>query len=251
MARFNIKLKNMIIEICANSFASAKAAQIAGANRIELCTELSVGGLTPSHGLIEKVISELQIPTHVLIRPRSGNFTYSKEEFDIMLRNILFCKKMGCAGIVSGFLTTDYILDVEKTKLLIEAAEGMEFTFHRAFDWVENPLEEVKKLINLKVNRLLSSGQKPSAIEGISFLKELQNISKDKIEIMPGGGINFENALAFKQAGFTSIHLSATTKKQVLLNKPKVTMHSESFFEEGIVATSDVDKIRNIVQLFD
>lgn len=239
----------MIIEICANSFESAEVAQLAGANRIELCTELSVGGITPSHGLIEKVMSGLNIQTHVLIRPRSGNFTYSEEEFDIMLRDIAFCKKAGCAGIVSGFLTSENTIDSNKTKHLIEASTGMEFTFHRAFDWVENPIEELQKLIDLKVNRLLSSGQKPSAIEGISLLKELQNFSKGKIEIMPGGGINLENALNFKEAGFKSIHLSATSKKQVLSQKPKVSMHSEVFFEEGIVATSNKETIKKIKAL--
>ena len=239
----------MIIEICANSFESAKNAQLAGANRIELCTELSVGGLTPSHGLIEKVIAELNIPTHVLIRPRGGNFTYSEEEFDVMLRDIAFCKKLGCAGIVSGFLTSENEIDSLKTKQLIDASEGMEFTFHRAFDWVKNPLFEIQKLIDLKVKRLLSSGQKPTAIEGISLLKELQNLSKGRIEIMPGGGINIENALKFKLAGFESIHFSGTIKKQILQQKPKVSMHSEAFFEEGIVATSDKEKIQKIIQL--
>lgn len=239
----------MIVEICANSFESAQAAEIASANRIELCTELSVGGLTPSHGLIEKVVSELKIPTHVLIRPRSGNFTYSEEEFDVMLRDIAFCKKMGCAGIVSGFLTFENKIDFEKTKQLIAVSAGMEFIFHRAFDWVENPLEELQQLINLNVNRLLSSGQKSSAFEGISLLNELQNLSKDKIEIMPGGGINIENAFKFKEAGFKSIHLSATLKKQVLMQKPKVFMHGEAFFEEGIVATSNIETIQKIKAL--
>jgi copper homeostasis protein len=239
----------MIIEICANSFESAQAAQLAGANRIELCTELSVGGLTPSHGLIEKVISELNIPTHVLIRPRSGNFTYSNEEFDVMLRDIAFCKKLGCAGIVSGFLTSENKIDTEKTKQLIDASQGMEFTFHRAFDWVENPLEELQKLIDLKVNRLLSSGQKPTAIEGISLLKELQKSSKGQLEIMPGGGINLENAMKFQEANFKSIHFSATIKRQILNQKPKVSMHSEAFFEEGIIGTSSEETIQKIKQL--
>lgn len=239
----------MIIEICANSFESAHVAQLAGARRIELCTELSVGGLTPSHGLIEKVVSGLNIPTHVLIRPRSGNFTYSEEEFDVMLRDIAFCKKMGCAGIVSGFLTSKNKIDSNKTKQLIDASTGMEFTFHRAFDWVENPPSELQKLMDLKVNRLLSSGQKPTAIEGISLLKELQYLSKGKLEIMPGGGINMENALNFKEAGFKSIHLSATTKMQILNQKPKVSMHSDAFFEEGIVATSNKETIKKIKAL--
>lgn len=239
----------MIIEICANSFESAQAAQRAGADRIELCTELSVGGLTPSYGLIEKVVSELNIPVHVLIRPRSGNFTYSSAEFDVILRDIAFCKKMGCAGIVSGFLTSENKIDAERTKQLIVASEGMEFTFHRAFDWVESPIDELHKLIDLKITRLLSSGQKPTALEGISLLKEFQNLSKGKIEIMPGGGINLENALKFKQAGFSSIHFSATVKTQTLLQKPNVSMHSDIFFEEGIVATSNLETIQKIKKL--
>lgn len=239
----------MKVEICANSFASAKAAQDAGANRIELCTELSVGGLTPSHGLIEKVISELNIPVHVLIRPRSGNFTYSEEELDVMLKDIAFCKKMSCAGIVSGVLISEDKIDFERTKQLINASEGMEFTFHRAFDWVKDPFEELQKLIDLRINRLLSSGQKSIAIEGISLLKQLKNHSQGKIEIMPGSGINLENVLDFKSVGFDSIHLSATTKMQVISEKPKVSMHSEAFFEEGIVATSNKEIILKIIQL--
>ncbi|WP_310993356.1 copper homeostasis protein CutC [Aequorivita marina] len=238
----------MKIEICANSFASAKSAQDAGADRIELCTELSVGGLTPSYGLLEKVCSELNIPVHVLIRPRSGDFTYSEEELDVMLRDIALCNKLGSAGIVSGALTADLKIDIEKTHRLIRASEGMEFTFHRGFDWVENPAEELQKLMDLQVNRLLSSGQKSTAIFGISLLKQLKIHSEGKIEIMPGSGINIDNALEFKEAGFTSIHFSATTKKQVLSQRPAVSMHSEAFFKEGIVATSNKETIKRIIQ---
>lgn len=239
----------MKVEICANSFESAKAAQAAGADRIELCTELSVGGLTPSLGLIEKVILQLEIPVHILIRPRSGNFTYSEDEFDVMLRDIAFCGEIGCAGIVSGILDHHLEIDIKRTSRLIEASKGMDFTFHRAFDWVQDPMEEFKKLMDLKVQRLLSSGLQPNAIEGISLLKQLKDTSEGSIDIMPGGGLNIENVLAFKEAGFNSIHLSASTKKQTLYNKPKVSMHSDTFFEDGIVAVSDQETIQNIVQL--
>lgn len=239
----------MNIEICANSFESAKAAQEAGANRIELCTELSVGGLTPSLGLIEKAIIELNIPIHVLIRPRSGNFTYSEEEFDVMLRDIAFCSEIGCAGIVSGVLNHHPEIDIKRTAELIEACKGMEFTFHRAFDWVEDPIEEIQKLLDLKVTRLLSSGLKSTAIEGISLLKQLKETSKDKLEIMPGGGVNLENVLTFKEAGFKSIHLSATSKKQTLTKNPNVSMHNHVLFEEGMVATSNKESIQEILQL--
>ena len=239
----------MKVEICANSFASAKAAQNAGADRIELCSELSVGGLTPSLGLIEKVIIELDIPVHVLIRPRSGNFTYIDEEHDVMLRDIAFCREIGCAGIVSGVLDYENKIDIKRTGQLIEACKGIEFTFHRAFDWVEEPREELQKLIELKVHRLLSSGLKSTAVEGISVLKELKVISQGKLEIMPGSGVNADNVIRFKEAGFTSIHLSATNKKQTLYEKPKVAMHSNTFFEEGIVATSNEETIKKIIQI--
>ncbi len=237
----------MKVEICANSFESAKAAQAAGADRIELCSELSVGGLTPSLGLIEKVILQLDIPVHILIRPRSGNFTYSEEEFDVMLRDIAFCGEIGCAGIVSGALDHHLEIDIRRTSRLIEAAQGMEFTFHRAFDWVQDPMEEFKKLMDLKVNRLRSSGLQPTAIEGLSFLKQLKDIPKSKIEIMPGSGINLENVRAFKEAGFKSIHLSASSKKQTLYNKPNVSMHNNTFFEDGVVAVSDQETIQKVI----
>ncbi|MBV1924531.1 MAG: copper homeostasis protein CutC [Flavobacteriaceae bacterium] len=239
----------MNIEICANSFESSKNAQEAGADRIELCTELSVGGLTPSHGLIEKVFAELSIPVHVLIRPRSGDFCYSEEELDIMIRDIIYCKKLGCSGIVSGVLSLENDINILATKKLIKASEGMEFTFHRAFDWCKNPIEEVNNLYKIGVHRILSSGQKSTAIEGIELLKQLKSISEGNIEIMPGSGINITNALAFKEAGFTSIHFSATEKKQVLTSTPEVSMHSDSFFEEGIIATSNKEIILEIKKL--
>ena len=124
----------MTLEVCAHSFESALAAQKAGAHRIELCNELSLGGITPSYGLLEKVMSELTIPVFVLIRPRSGNFAYSPAEVTIMLKDIALCKEMGVQGIVCGALTEDHHIDEIITQALVEASRGMEFTFHRAFD---------------------------------------------------------------------------------------------------------------------
>ena len=230
----------MIVEICANSFESAMAAQSGGADRIELCTQLAVGGLTPSHHLIKKVMSELSIPIHVLIRPRKGNFCYSKEELNIMKNDIEFCKNIACSGVVSGVLQSDLTIDLIATKQLIEAANGIDFTFHRAFDCVKDPLVSLENLIDLKIKRVLSSGLKPSAIEGISLLSEMNKIANQQIEIMPGSGINLDNVLQFKNKGFTSIHLSAT--KQL---KKK----SASFFEGGTELVSNEKTIRKIMSL--
>ncbi|MAZ73202.1 MAG: copper homeostasis protein CutC [Flavobacteriaceae bacterium] len=239
----------MILEICANSFESALAAQEAGAHRIELCTELSVGGLTPSFGLLEKVLVELTIPVHVLIRPRSGNFSYTETELDVMLRDIETCKELGCDGIVSGALTKDLTLDLEITKLLKETSGNMEFTFHRAFDWVQDPLEALEQLIALKVTRILTSGQKTSAIEGIALLNKLKDKAGNAIQIMPGGGIHAGNCIQFKEAGFKTLHFSATKKVQTLEKQPRISMHNSLLFKEGIVATSSVKKIKEIESL--
>jgi copper homeostasis protein len=231
----------MIIEICANSFESAYAAQKGGANRIELCTNLSVGGLTPSRELINKIRTELAISTHVLIRPRGGDFVYSTEEFQTMLDDIKYCKAMGCAGVVSGVLTTNGDINFERNQQLIKASEGMEFTFHRAFDVSRDPLQALEDLKLLGLTRLLSSGQEAKAIDGIELLKELKRRSEDKIQIMPGSGINKENALAFKNANFDSIHFSAIQKS----NLPQST----SFFETGVEGTSDLKLIREMISL--
>ena len=150
----------MILEICANSYQSAVNAEIASAHRIELCSEISVGGITPSLGLLKKVLQSLTIPVHVLIRPRSGNFTYSDKEFEIMKENIRLCKDLGCAGIVSGVLHEDNSIDLKRTKELIELSKPMSFTFHRAFDIVSKPKEALLQLIALGVHRLLTSGCK-------------------------------------------------------------------------------------------
>jgi copper homeostasis protein len=232
----------MIIEICANSFESAKAAQDGGANRIELCSDLSVGGLTPSRDSIQKVVGDLNIPVHVLIRPRGGNFVYLKEEIELMLDDIVFCKKAGCSGIVSGALTLENTIDEKVTRQLIAASEGMEFTFHRAFDVVKDPSEAIESIMQLGVTRLLSSGQQHKAIEGIEMLKQLKSLSEGKLQIMPGSGINVENALAFKEVGFEAIHFSAT-------KKTSVSKTDSGFFAKDVIGTSDQREIERIIKI--
>lgn len=200
----------MLLEICANSFESAFNAKKAGADRIELCSELSVGGVTPSFGLLKKVTEELSIPVHVLIRPRSGDFTYSDEEFDSMKENIKLCKELGVNGIVSGILHIDNSIDYLRTQELIELSKPMHFAFHRAFDCVTDPFKSLEKLMDLGVNTILTSGQQPKAINGITLLSQLQEKAGNKLTILAGGGINPKNALQFKKAGLKAIHASAS-----------------------------------------
>lgn len=202
----------MKLEICANSYQSAKNAQEAGAHRIELCQELSVGGITPSYGLIKQVKENLNIPTYVLIRPRSGNFVYTDDEFEVMKKDIQTCKDLGCDGIVSGVLKEDKTIDLKRTKEFVELSKPLRFTFHRAFDEVKNPKEALKQLIDLGIECVLTSGQKSSVEEGLSLLKELQKIANGRITILAGGGISPKNASKFKEAGLKEIHASASIK---------------------------------------
>ncbi len=226
----------MLLEICTNSYQSAKNAQDSGAHRIELCQELAVGGITPSYGVIKQVITELDITTHVLIRPRSGNFVYSEAEFEIMKQDIEICKKLEVNGIVSGILNENGTIDVVRTNELLELARPMTFTFHRAFDEVVNPYESLEQLIDLGVERVLFSGQKMTAIEGIELLKKTKNISNGRIIIMPGSGINATNAKQFKMEGFKEIHASASMGLPI-----KTSLFS------GEQTVSDVKKIKDIL----
>ncbi len=202
----------MKLEICANSYQSAKNAQNAGAHRIELCQELSVGGITPSYGLLKQVLKHLEIPVFVLIRPRGGNFVYSEDEFEIMKSDIQLCKDLGCHGIVSGVLKSDETIDLKRTKELVELSKPLQFTFHRAFDEVTNPKEALEQLIALEIDRVLTSGQESSAEKGIELLSELNIISNNRIIILAGAGINSKNVLKFKDFGLKEIHASASSE---------------------------------------
>jgi len=192
----------MIIEVCSESYEYALKAEKAGADRIELCKDLHLEGLTPDHETAKRTIDSLNIPVFILIRHREGDFIYSDEEFELMKQDILKFKEMGCKGIVSGVLNDDNSIDIERTKELVELSRPLEFTFHRAFDVVSDPLKEIENLIRLGVDRILTSGQKDKAIEGLNLLLELKRISNNGIVIMPGSGIsknNLKNFTLFKE----------------------------------------------------
>lgn len=229
----------MILEICANSYQSAINAEKAGAHRIELCSELSVGGITPSYGLIKKVVQELSIPVFVLIRPRNGNFVYSETEFEIMKNDIQVCKELGIKGIVSGVLNSNNSLDIERTKQLVELSKPLSFTFHRAFDCVPNPKKALEQLMDLGVDRILTSGRESKAVNGIELLKELQETAKDKLIILAGSGINPTNAIHFKEAGLKEIHASASKVIQ---------QENSSYFGNSTQTVSDIHTIQEILK---
>ena len=236
----------MLIEVCANSLQSALNAEKAGAHRIELCSELAVGGITPSYGLLKTVRENISIPVHVLIRPRSGDFTYSNAEFEIMKTDIETCVALGFDGIVSGILKNDFSLDVDRTKTLINASGALKFTFHRAFDWMRNPMSALAALESLGVDTILSSGQQKSAVDGIALLRDLHKKAKT-VTIMPGGGIRQENIHIFKLEGFCAAHLSGSQLVKTLAATPKISMNSPSLLQDTAITISDFETVRDVV----
>jgi len=221
------------IEVCASSLSSLINAEKYGADRIELCSELGVGGVTPSIGFIEEALINSNIPIRVLIRPRSGHFFYSKDEIKVIKRDIRLMKSFGVEGIVIGLTDQFGNLPYNEISEIVHLADSMSLTFHRAFDVLINPTNELEKLIELGFDTVLTSGQKENAYDGICFLKEINNISSDRICIMPGGGVNAENCREISNIGFKWMHLSA--KKNMYRsekNKNKsLSFQSQPFFE--------------------
>jgi copper homeostasis protein len=237
----------MLVEVCANSLQSALTAQQAGAQRIELCVELLIGGITPSYGLIKAVTEGLEIPVHVLIRPRSGDFFSSDLEFKTMLQDIEMCVSLGAEGIVSGVLTPDHRVDWERTSQLLKASGPSSFTFHRAFDWIASPLDAFLKLQDMGVNIILSSGQAATAVEGLPLLLKLKHYS-DGCAVMPGGGIRDDNALRFKKEGFQALHLSAAAPVRNSGATPSISMNSSKGLAENQVLLTDMELLKKVIK---
>ena len=197
----------MIKECCVGSYIEAKQAYENGADRIELCYNLLEGGTTPSYGTIKNSVSNISIPINVIIRPRSGNFIYSDEEFEIMLDDIKICKDLMVNGIVYGVLNNENKIDVEKVKLIMAAASTLKQTFHMAFDEIENKKEAIDILVSLKVDRILTKGGENSALENLHSLRNLITYAQDKIIIIPGGGVNKDNLVqVIKETGAKEVH---------------------------------------------
>ena len=209
----------MIVEVCANSYESAINAELGGANRIELCKDLHLDGLTPDDEVVIKAFNKLKIPVFILIRPRAGNFVYTNEEFGLMKSDIIKFKKLGCSGIVSGVLKKDNTIDLERTKELIELSRPIEFTFHRAFDKIIDPIKGLEELIEIGADRILTSGQEDSAIDGIKLIEKLIEIATNRIAIMPGSGVKSDNINNFKAIGANEIHgsFSKNNKTQIAI----------------------------------
>ena len=199
------------LEIIGFTIASCIAAQKGGAHRIELCDGPGEGGTTPSYGFIKTAREKLAIDLFVMIRPRGGDFYYSDDEFEMMKRDVLLCKQLGCDGIVTGILTRDGKVDVERNTELVQLAAPLKATFHRAFDRVANFSDALEDIIDIGFERILTSGGVPKAIDGAHNLSDLITQAGGRISIMPGSGVNASNILSLaKTTNAIEFHSSAT-----------------------------------------
>ena len=217
-------------EICANSVASCIAAQEGGADRVELCAGIPEGGTTPSYGMIKSARESIDIALNVIIRPRGGDFLYSKEELKEMLYDIQTARKLGADGLVFGCLTPEGKVDIEAMKPLMEAAGDTPVTFHRAFDHSSDPMQALEDIISLGCARILTSGCRPTALEGADLLSQLVETAGDRIIIMPGCGVKENNiAEIARLSGAREFHFSARepVESGMIFRNPEVAMGSE------------------------
>ena len=217
-------------EICANSVASCIAAQEGGADRVELCAGIPEGGTTPSYGMICKARESISIGLNVIIRPRGGDFLYTRDELEEMLHDIRIAKELGADGLVFGCLRPNGSVDMEAMKPLMEAAGVTPVTFHRAFDHTSDPFKALEDIISLGCARILTSGCRPTALEGAGLLAQLVEKAEDRIIIMPGCGVNESNiAETARLSGAREFHFSARepVESGMSFRNPQVAMGSE------------------------
>ena len=234
------------LEICVDSVKSAINAQKGGATRLELCSNLIIGGTTPTKSLFEEVRKNVNIPINVLIRPRFGDFLYSKYEIEIIKNEIRMFREMGADGIVVGILTKEGEIDLENMKSFISEAQNIPVTFHRAFDVCKNPLEAFYELKKIGVKAILTSGQEENCLKGKQLLKKLVELSnkdnKNKIEIIVGAGLNILNVGEIKNfTGANNFHFSGkkVRKSGMEYKKQDINMGIKGFSEFEILETDE------------
>ena len=238
---------NYIIEIATSDFLTTRSAVEGGADRIELCANLAEGGTTPSYAHIKKCREAFDIALFPIIRPRGGDFLYTKDEFEIMKNDIKLCNEIGCDGIVIGLLNMDGTIDMTRTSELIELAYPLDVTFHRAFDRCKDPFMALEELIEIGCQRILTSGQKPTVSEGVDLIAELNKKADDRIVIMPGSGLRKENIkMLAEKTGCIEFHssLRGKAKSPMQFIHPAFANSEESYFNNEI-SPDEVRALRN------
>jgi len=231
-----------IIEIATSDFLTTKSAVEGGADRIELCANLAEGGTTPSYGHIKKCREAFNVLIYPIIRPRGGDFLYNDAEFEIMLQDVKLCKQLGCDGVVIGLLNKDGTIDIKRTSVLVETAYPLGVTFHRAFDRCTNPFEAMEQLIKIGCERILTSGQKPLAVDAVEIIAQLVKAADERIIIMPGSGVRKENIkMLANQTGCVEFHSSLRDKikSEMEFIHPAFAGSEDSYLNNAI----DVDEV--------
>jgi copper homeostasis protein len=227
------------IEIATTDFTTTRSAVEGGASRIELCAALSEGGITPSYGLIKTCRDSFDVPLFPIIRPRGGDFLYDDDEFELMKRDTLLCKDTRCEGVVVGMLSKDGSIDIERTAKLVQLAHPLEVTFHRAFDRCKDPFEALEQLIQIGCRRVLTSGQRPTAVEGVDLIAALVKQAGHRIVIMPGSGVRKENIkMIADKTGATEFHSSVKGQRRSGME----FIHSS--FDERLVNSIDPAEVK-------
>ncbi|HJA91876.1 MAG TPA: copper homeostasis protein CutC [Candidatus Eisenbergiella merdipullorum] len=244
-------MPSYLLECCVDSVESALNAGLGGADRLELCSGLVIGGITPTLSLYEQIRRHTALPIHVLIRPRFGDFLYSEEELSVMEKDILTFRRAGAQGVVIGCLQADGTLDLEAMKRLMAAAEGMSVTLHRAFDMCRDPLEALEQAKQLGVHTILTSGQADTCIHAIPLLNQLCRLAGSSLTILAGGGINADAVrLLLSCTALTAFHMSGKKilESAMRFRNPHVSMGLPGMSEYEIWRT-DPESVRAVRRL--
>jgi copper homeostasis protein len=242
----------MTLEICATSLESCLAAQAGGAARIELCDNLLEGGTTPSYAMIALARESVKIDLYPIIRPRGGDFLYSSLEYQLMVKDIELCKQLGCNGVVIGLLTADGRVDVPRTKALVELAWPMGVTFHRAFDMTVDAFQALEDVISTGCERILTSGQRNTAVEGASLIHTLVEKADGRIAIMVGSGVRAHNIASLaEQTGATEFHTTAKeyVDSGMTYRNPNVSMGGIPGVPEYGISVTKEEEVKKIVEI--
>jgi copper homeostasis protein len=243
-------MKNgFLFEICVDSVDAALAAQEGGGDRVELCADLLEGGTTPSAGTVQRTLETLRIPVNVIVRPRGGDFCYSGSEFEVMRRDVEMVRSWGANGVVIGILNPNGTVDVDRTLALVETARPLSVTFHRAFDVTRDPFEALETLIGLGIDRVLTTGQESSALEGLELIAELVRLAGDRIILMPGGITERTAARVVAGSGAREFHFAALSSVQgpMAYRNPRVFMGGELRPPEYTLSVTDPASVRSII----
>ncbi len=243
---FSDMAQKKLLEICVFNVATAVEAERAGADRLELCENYANGGTTPSYGYLKTVREKIAIPVFPMIRPRGGDYFHTNDEIEIIRKDILLCKELGFEGVVFGLLNQGGTIDRDNTARLVEAAYPLEVTFHRAFDRCKEPLEALETIIACGCSRILTSGQMPKVMDGLSLLIQLVQQADERIIIMPGSGLNSSNvAKILTDTGVKEVHTSARTRVA-----STVTYRNENLPEDFDIDFVDAEEIKRIKTFF-